>query len=454
MANTTQYIEYLQKIRGLSDRSVYHYLTYHRHFMDKNINQNNITKFLISKGNNGVCRAYMRSYLEFLQRDKEFDLPHVKTGGKKKRLIRQISKVEINKISDYAYAKRIREGIIFDLLYYGALRRAEILSIKTNSFNWGKWFADPIQHMEFKVIGKGNKERKVLANIKAIKSLLQLYFNKGIINAFMKPQDIIEKLNSMNDPLFNRLSEWKVWEIVKRCSTRALQRDIRTHEIRHCVDEDCEILTINGWRRYNEISVGDNIFSYNIEKDIIEKDIIEKINTYTFDGYLNRIKNNYLDYLFTDEHKLPLNILKGKQVNGKNNDYWLNEQLLNIKELAKIKNKRSIKHKLSSCYDGELSIGKSRAGILGWILTDGSISKRKHPSISISQSISANKEKVNYIEKLLKNGDIPFTKTICNPKCTFSNKNMLIANFQILKGGNNGNNPNKMGKTMNGYLNL
>jgi len=57
-----------------------------------------------------------------------------------------------------------------------------------------------------------------------------------------------------------------------------------------------------------------------------------------------------------------------------------------------------------------------------------------------------NKEKVNYIEKLLKNGDIPFTKTICNPKCTFSNKNMLIANFQILKGGNNGNNPNKMGK--------
>jgi len=338
MANqTTGYIEHLKKIKGLSERSIYHYLTYHRHFMDQEITQDNITKFITSKSNNSVCRGYMLSYLEFLKKDQEFEIPKAKSGTTKKRLIREITPKEMEKIITYGYKQRKRNGLILDLLYYGALRRAEILSIKTNSFNWGKWFADPIQHMEFKVIGKGNKERKVLANIKAIKSLLQLYFNKGIINAFMKPQDIIEKLNSMNDPLFNRLSEWKVWEIVKRCSTRALQRDIRTHEIRHCVDEDCEILTINGWRRYNEISVGDNIFSYNIEKDIIEKDIIEKINTYTFDGYLNRIKNNYLDYLFTDEHKLPLNILKGKQVNGKNNDYWLNEQLLNIKELAKIK---------------------------------------------------------------------------------------------------------------------
>jgi len=59
---------------------------------------------------------------------------------------------------------------------------------------------------------------------------------------------------------------------------------------------------------------------------------------------------------------------------------------------------------------------------LGWILTDGSISKRKHPSISISQSISANKEKVNYIEKLLKNGDIPFTKQYATQNVPFQIK--------------------------------
>lgn len=230
---TTQYIEYLQKIRGLSDTTVYHYLTYHRHFKDQNINQNNITKFLISKGNGGVCRAYMRSYLEFLKREKEFDLPHVKSGGKKKRLIRPISKIEINKISDYAYATKTRDGIMFDLLYYGALRRAEILTIKTNSFNWGKWFCDPSQFMELRVIGKGNKERKVLVNPKAIKSLLEIYFDKGIINSFMQPKDIVEKLGSVSDPLFKKLSEWMVWKVVKKYSMRALKRDLRTHEIRH-----------------------------------------------------------------------------------------------------------------------------------------------------------------------------------------------------------------------------
>lgn len=113
------------------------------------------------------------------------------------------------------------------------MRRAEILTIKTNSFDWAKWFEDPEQFCIFNVVGKGNKERSVLAHPQTIKFILEIYYNKKIISNFMQPQDIIEKLNSMDDPLFYKISEWKVWKIVKKCSTKALNRDIRTHEIRH-----------------------------------------------------------------------------------------------------------------------------------------------------------------------------------------------------------------------------
>ena len=49
----------------------------------------------------------------------------------------------------------------------------------------------------------------------------------------MKPDEIIEKLNSMDAPLFKKLSEWGVWGIVRKHSTERLKRDIRPHELRH-----------------------------------------------------------------------------------------------------------------------------------------------------------------------------------------------------------------------------
>jgi len=81
---TQDYCDYLKKIKGLSDRTAYHYLTYHRHFVDHPLSQENINSFIKSKNNNSVCRGYMKSYLEFLKRDREFDLPIVKSGSRRR----------------------------------------------------------------------------------------------------------------------------------------------------------------------------------------------------------------------------------------------------------------------------------------------------------------------------------------------------------------------------------
>ena len=230
---TRDYCDYLIKIKGLSDRTAYHYLTYHRYFVVRPLTQENINSFIKSKNNNSVCRGYMKSYLEFLKRDREFDLPIVKTGTKKKKLIRAVSESEIKKLRGCAYKSKARDGIIIDLLYYGALRRGEILTIKVNSFDWGAFFDKPNNYGKVRVVGKGKKERFVLVHHKAIETLLGIYLDLKIITDFMQPAEIIEKLNSMDAPLFKKLSEWSVWGIVRKHSLKNLKRDIRPHELRH-----------------------------------------------------------------------------------------------------------------------------------------------------------------------------------------------------------------------------
>ena len=144
-----------------------------------------------------------------------------------------MSKSEIKKLRDCAYYSKARDGIIIDLLYYGALRRSEPLTIKVNSIDWGVFFGEPNKYGKVRVRGKGNKERIVLVHPKAITTLLQIYLDLNIITDFMQPAEIIEKLNSMDAPLFRKLSEWGVWGIVRKHSMKHLKRDIRPHELRH-----------------------------------------------------------------------------------------------------------------------------------------------------------------------------------------------------------------------------
>ena len=231
---TTGYIEHLKKIKGLSERSIYHYLTYHRHFMDQEITQENINKFITSKNNNSVCRGYMLSYLEFLKKDQEFEIPNAKSGKKKKRLIRNITQKEMEMIIAHGYKQSKRNGLILDLLYYGALRRFEINTIAVNLINFEKWFEDGCEgYCEMSVVGKGNKERLVLMHERTIKVILDIYLKKGVITPYMNKDDIVEKLKSMDDPLFKHINEKTIYMIARNGAEKSIGRSIRTHEIRH-----------------------------------------------------------------------------------------------------------------------------------------------------------------------------------------------------------------------------
>jgi len=52
---TTEYCDYLIKIKGLSERTAYCYLKYHRHFMIKDLSQESINAFALSKKTIVLC---------------------------------------------------------------------------------------------------------------------------------------------------------------------------------------------------------------------------------------------------------------------------------------------------------------------------------------------------------------------------------------------------------------
>jgi len=235
MANQLKdFYNYLKKIKGLSDRTIMHYLSYHRHFMKLKLSQKNITTFITKKNNNSVCRGYMMAWLEFLKKDKIFEIPKVKTGTTKKRIVKQISKYDMNKIIECAYDHSKKDGIMIDLLYWGALRRSEIGTIMINSIDWDGWFKDPNDLCEFNVTGKGKRDRTVVVHPRAIKTILKFFFKNEIISISMQPNEILEKLNSLDELLFRSLSERVIYEKVKNYALKTLKRPVRTHEVRHC----------------------------------------------------------------------------------------------------------------------------------------------------------------------------------------------------------------------------
>lgn len=233
MTEAEAFCDYLKKIKCLADVTIINYIsTYYRHFVKLDLNQKNIDRFILEKKNSFMVRSFIKTYLEFIKRDKEFDLPKTKTGRTKKRIIRDVSDVEIKKIRKVCYANNVKDGIMFDLLYYGALRRAEITTIKTNSFDWKCWLSNPDEMCVFRVTGKGKKDRNVLAHPFTIKQILNAYLDRGLINTHMSIDDISIKLNSIDDTLI-KMKDWNIWRIIKSRSKKAIERDVRPHEIRH-----------------------------------------------------------------------------------------------------------------------------------------------------------------------------------------------------------------------------
>lgn len=71
----------------------------------------------------------------------------------------------------------------------------------------------------------------------------------------------------------------------------------------YCADEQTEILTEDGWKRYDEVSEGEFILSLDPETQLISWLPIQKVNVFPYDGELVHWQSNRMDALVTDDHR-------------------------------------------------------------------------------------------------------------------------------------------------------
>ena len=227
------YVKFLRGTRGLSETTIKHYLSYYVHFKKKPVSQRWIERFLEKRNNNKVCRAFIKCYLEFIKREREFRIPHSKTGRSKKRIINDMSQKEVDlmlhDLRDYAF----KDWLFFNLLYYGALRRIELINIKIRDFYWEDWFSNPGNDCYLRIFGKGKKEREVLIPAEVMEKIISKLESKGFLSGEMDEADIIEKLKTSDVKMFSRLGERDCLRLIYRVTKSILGQKYRTHEVRH-----------------------------------------------------------------------------------------------------------------------------------------------------------------------------------------------------------------------------
>jgi len=424
--NKQNFQEWLE-LKRLSPNSLKVYTFYLDKIMPLELNQESINDFLY-KHNNIVARAMLKNLLEYLvsietNKERKADLVDLEipkqTGRVKKKLPNIINESEVKLIT--SYMNNERDKIMVLLSFYSALRLRELLNIKAWDFKWERWWRDREKNGRVVVLGKGNKERIVFV----VPSLM------AKIEEWIKT---ISDQHDKNKPLFNICARrWQT--ILAKASQKALGRRVNPHLLRHCVKDNTEILTANGWKKYNEISIGDSVPTLNLKSNQIEFQPIKDIFVYDINNEnLLEIKNKYLDYICTPEHKGIFKIAKERQktINNKRNRWskWGSWKLKTFDNLIHEKNKRLIKHRISGISDGDFSIGRIKASLIGWILTDGNISKRK--AVTIDQSYSANKHKCDIISDLLKESGLEYSEHLEKVKiCGFGKKEQQMKHFRI-----------------------
>lgn len=227
------YLKWLRKSRGLSQTTIYHYYTYYKDFVKMDLTQKNIDGYLQQRKNNFVVRSFMKSFLQFLKVVDKYKIMDKPTGRIKKRIIRNYTQDQIKKVSEYAYNQSLRHGLMFDILYHGALRLDELISVKVNSFDWDGYLNDPSKHCDLVIIGKGKKHRLVLIPAFTMQKILGYYLENKIIGVNMEKSEIVDKLLTIDDPLFHNLYSKRIWLDIKHNSERSIGIAMRPHELRH-----------------------------------------------------------------------------------------------------------------------------------------------------------------------------------------------------------------------------
>jgi hypothetical protein len=160
-----------------------------------------------------------------------------------------------------------------------------------------------------------------------------------------------------------------------------------------CVDDQTECLTIDGWKRYDEISIDDTIASYNIGEQLLRWTPIQNIFKYdVVDESLIHAKSRSLDMMMTPNHRCLIK----RHIRSKNKHYISDPVITYATDI----DTSDYILTAASWENGGEEVNPVWAELLGWYIAEGCALKNSN-TVEISQSLSANAPKVERLRELL-----------------------------------------------------
>ena len=167
---------------------------------------------------------------------------------------------------------------------------------------------------------------------------------------------------------------------------------IMAFDIKHCLSEDTEVLTPSGWKKRQEVNIGDNIYSFNC-RGFIEKDKVIDKTFYKYVGDMISIKNRTIDQLVTPNHRV---LYQEHNRNKLTNNYntWSSYKEKYAEDIVggniRIPTSFKLKDRKDYLIDDDL------IKLIGWIITEGSNEKGCN-GVHITQANADGVKKLNKI---------------------------------------------------------
>jgi len=160
-----------------------------------------------------------------------------------------------------------------------------------------------------------------------------------------------------------------------------------------CMSQDTEILGIDGWKKYDEVEVGDTIKTFNVETGEIEDKKVRKIFRKKYKGIMYNLKNRISDQLISPKHRVVRKVFNSDKYN-----------LEAIEDVMKLKSP-FIVPVAGDNVNKDVVINDEQIKLMAWIITEGTIERPgKHRCcyrVSIYQSKEVNGSNYDEIKSLL-----------------------------------------------------
>jgi len=244
--------------KGLADPTVKRYakafVDFDKGLDNEEFDQGYVDRF-INKHPSNVTRAFVNNLIEFAGFT---NIRVVKRTGRKGRKIRKsLTLDEVKKLRNILFKNNIRYLLLFDLSYYCALRKSEVLGILIDDFNLQAWAENPTNSCRLLIRGKGSRERVVPVKPKIMENVIDYIVEQNKISgdrlfkfsssrwqeAFKEAVRSITDYNyTLHDLRRSRASQWLMDGVdLSRVKDRLGHQSVATTQLYINLDEEKEL---------------------------------------------------------------------------------------------------------------------------------------------------------------------------------------------------------------------